>query len=78
LVDPIISVARQKLKIETVFQRDHLAAILMQLKWQDFHFVKSRPLPLNYSRERALRMSSTCRSPRGLLSDRSLLAVSAV
>jgi hypothetical protein len=61
LVDRKISVARQKLKIETVFHRDHSAAISMQLKWKDFRLVKSRPLPLNYSRELSLRMSSTCR-----------------
>jgi len=33
----------------------------MQLKWKDFHLVKSRPLPLNYSHELSLRISFTCR-----------------
>jgi hypothetical protein len=61
LIGRIISVALQKLKIETVFQRSHLTAISMQLKWKDFHLDKSRPLPLNYSRELSPRMSSTCR-----------------
>jgi len=55
---PIESVARRKLKTETVFQRDRSAAISMHLKWKDFHLVKSRPLPLNYSCELSLHMSS--------------------
>jgi hypothetical protein len=71
LVNRIISVARQKLKIETVFKCDHSVAISMQLKWKDFHLVKSRSLPLNYSRELSLRMSSTCR-----LVDRCLISLS--